>query len=56
MISLLISILVALLFLALIWYVLSLLPLPPPVSTIILLILALVVVLAFLGHGGVIRF
>jgi hypothetical protein len=55
MISLLLSVLVALLILALIWYVLTLLPLPQQARVIVLLILALVVLLGYLNHYGVLH-
>jgi hypothetical protein len=55
MISLLVFVLLALLILALIWYVLTLLPLPQPAQVIVWLILALLVLLGFLRQYDVLR-
>jgi hypothetical protein len=54
-ISLLIYILVTALILALIWYVLTLLPLAPQPRMIVFLIICLIVVLGFLRQYGVLR-
>jgi hypothetical protein len=55
MISLLVFVLLALLILALIWYVLTLLPLPQPAQVIVFLIVALIVLLGFLRQYDVLR-
>ncbi len=55
MISMLISILIALLILALIYWVLTLLPVPPNIRVVIIVILALIVLLYFLQGAHVVR-
>lgn len=50
MIELLISVLVVLLVFGIIWYVITLIPLPPPFLTIAQLVLAVILLLVLLGY------